>query len=284
MEVVRTIPEVRAQVGAARARDFTVGCIPTMGALHEGHLSLVRRAREECHYVVLTIFVNPTQFSPGEDFARYPRQEERDLALAEAEGVDLVFAPSVEEMYPPDVRTTVHVAELTEGMCGPHRPGHFDGVATVVVKLLNITTPHRAYFGEKDFQQLQVIRRLVADLNIPVEVIGCATVREPDGLALSSRNMYLTQEQRRAAPALYRALQVGAAVIAKGGRGSDAEEAVRTSLASEPLFQLQYVEARRPDDLRRDDLPGPPMVIAAAAFLGDTRLIDNIVVQKELDQ
>jgi len=278
MEVVRTIPGTRAAIDALRRQALSVGCVPTMGALHEGHLSLVRRARSECDRVALSIFVNPTQFAPGEDLAKYPRPEARDLELAEREGVDLAFVPSAEEMYPPGSATTIRVSGLTDGMCGPFRPGHFEGVATVVAKLLNLLTPDRAYFGEKDFQQLQVIRRMATDLNLPVEIVGCPTVREPDGLAISSRNAYLSSDERRAAPALYRALQVGAEVIARGGRGGQAEETVRAALAAEPRFQVQYVEARRPDTLKRDDLPGPPMVIAAAVYLGATRLIDNVIV------
>jgi len=281
MQVARTIAEARVAVAAARRAGKAVGLVPTMGALHEGHLSLVRRAREECDFVVLTIFVNPTQFAPGEDYAQYPRAEERDRALAEAEGVDLVFAPSTEEMYPPGALTTVHVDGLTEVMCGPFRPGHFDGVTTVMAKLLNITTPDRAYFGQKDFQQLQILRRMTRDLDLPVAIVGCPTVREPDGLALSSRNAYLSEEDRQAAPALHRALLAGARVAARGGTADEVEEGVRAALASEPRFQLQYVEARRPDTLRRDSLPGPPLVIAVAAHLGATRLIDNVVVEKE---
>jgi pantoate--beta-alanine ligase len=281
MQVARTITEAYVVVAATRWAGDTVGLVPTMGALHEGHLSLIRRAREECDFVALSIFVNPIQFAPGEDYARYPRAEEQDLARAEAEGVDLVFAPSTEEMYPDGALTTVHVDELTEVMCGPFRPGHFDGVTTVVAKLFAIMMPDRAYFGQKDFQQLQVIRRMARDLNLPVGVVGCPTIREPDGLALSSRNQYLSEAERRAAPALQRALREGARAAASGGRAEEVEEAVRAALASEPRFQLQYVEARRPDTLRRDDLPGPPFVIAAAAHLGKTRLIDNVVIEKD---
>jgi len=281
MTVARTIAEVRSAVREARNQDAITGCVPTMGALHEGHLSLIRRARAECDLVVVIIFVNPTQFGPGEDFARYPRQEARDLDLAEAAGGDLAFIPSVEEMYSPDAATTVRVARLTESMCGAHRTGHFDGVTTIVAKLLNTVLPDRAYFGEKDYQQLCVIKRMVADLNLPVAIVGCPTVREGDGLAMSSRNAYLTEYERKAAPGLQRALATGAVVITRGGTAEEAEDAVRKSLATEPLFRLQYVEARRPDTLERDDRPGPPMVIAAAAYLGGTRLIDNVIVEKE---
>ncbi|MBM3499851.1 MAG: pantoate--beta-alanine ligase [Armatimonadetes bacterium] len=281
MQVLRTVDEARGALAPVRRAGRSVGCVPTMGALHEGHLSLLRRAREECDVVVLTIFVNPTQFAPGEDLARYPRRERDDLVLAAREGVDFVFAPTAEEMYPAGALTTVRVAELTEGLCGPHRPGHFEGVATVVAKLLNIATPDRAYFGEKDYQQLQVIRRMAWDLNLPVAIVGCPTVREADGLALSSRNAFLSPEERRAAPALHRALRRAAEMVAGGGTAAEAEAAVRTALAAEPGFQLQYAEARRPETLRRDDTPGPPMVIAAAAYLGGTRLIDNVIVEKD---
>ena len=252
-----------------------------MGAFHEGHLALIRRACAECDFVVVTVFVNPTQFAPGEDYERYPRDLERDQALAEAEGVDLVLHPTAEEMYREGAATTVHVSGLTDVMCGPHRPGHFDGVATVVSKLLNITMPHRAYFGEKDYQQLTVIRRMVADLNVPVEIVPCATVRDESGLALSSRNQRLSEDETEVAPMLHRALLAGANLIARGGTAQEAEEVVRSVLAAEPRFALQYVEARRPETLARDELPGPPMVVAAAAYLCDTRLIDNVIVRKE---
>lgn len=281
MEVAHTVQQCRSVVTTARGRGASVGCVPTMGAFHEGHLSLMRRARAECGFVVVTVFVNPTQFGPGEDYQRYPRDFERDRSLAEAEGVDLVFHPSVEEMYPDGAATTVHVSGLTDVMCGPHRPGHFDGVTTVVSKLLSITTPDRAYFGEKDYQQLVIIRRMVMDLNIPVEIIACPVVREKSGLALSSRNLGLSAEETAAAPALQRALSAGADVVRRGGAASEAEEAVRAVLASEPAFRLQYVEARRPNTLARDDVPGPPMVIAAAAYLGRTRLIDNVIVRRD---
>jgi pantoate--beta-alanine ligase len=274
----RTVAEVRAAVAEAKGRGSDVGCVPTMGALHEGHLSLVRRARTECGFVVVSIFVNPTQFAAGEDLAKYPRSEARDLELAEAAGADMAFAPTVEEMYPPGAATTVHVSRLTELMCGAFRKGHFDGVTTVVAKLLSIVQPNRAYFGEKDYQQLQVVRRMVVDLNLPVEIVGCPTVREADGLAMSSRNAYLTPEERAAAPALHHALLSGAEIVRVGGSASEAEEAVRRALAGEPRFRLQYAEARRPETLERDEEPGPPMVVAAAAFLGNTRLIDNVIV------
>jgi len=280
-QVVRTIGDVRAQVRAARRRGEAVGLVPTMGALHEGHLSLLRTARPECGFVAISIFVNPTQFGPHEDLGAYPRDLERDVAAATSVGVDLVFAPSGGEMYPGEPLTTVRVAGLTERLCGPLRPGHFDGVTTVVAKLFGIFQPDRAYFGEKDFQQLQVIRRMVADLNMPLQVVGCPTVREPDGLALSSRHRYLSPEERQVAPALYAALRAGAEIVRRGGSGREAEEAVRAALATEPRFRLQYVEALRPETLLPDDQPGPPLVIAAAAHLGTTRLVDNVVVRHQ---
>lgn len=281
MEVARRIPECREAVTTARGRGELVGCVPTMGAFHAGHLSLMRRARAECGFVVVTVFVNPTQFGPGEDYQSYPRDFERDRSLAEAEGADLVFHPPAEEMYPGGAATTIHVSGLADVMCGPYRPGHFDGVATVVSKLLNITTPDRAYFGEKDYQQLVVIRRMVADLDIPVEIIACPTVREDSGLALSSRNLHLSAEEMAAAPALQRALAAGADVVRRGGAAGQAEDAVRAVLAAVPAFRLQYAEARRPDTLERDEVPGPPLVIAAAAYLGKTRLIDNVIVHED---
>jgi len=281
MEVARTVEQCRAAVRSARERGASIGCVPTMGAFHQGHLALIRRARMECDFVVVSVFVNPTQFAPGEDYERYPRDLERDQALARAEGVDLVFHPTVEEMYPEGSATTVHVSGLTDVMCGPHRPGHFNGVATVVSKLLNITMPDRAYFGEKDYQQLTVIRRVVADLNVPVEIVACPTVRDESGLALSSRNQRLSEDETRVAPMLQQALLAAADLVVRGGTAQEAEEAVRSVLATEPRFALQYVEARRPETLARDELAGPPMVIAAAAYLGDTRLIDNVIVRKE---
>ncbi len=278
MQLAHTINEVREHVRDAQQRGWSIGLVPTMGALHEGHLSLMRAARERCGYVAISIFVNPTQFGPAEDFEAYPRELHGDLAAAEAVGMDLVFAPSVEEMYPGEPATTVTVARLTDRLCGAFRPGHFAGVTTVVAKLFNIIQPDCAYFGEKDFQQLQVIHKMVADLHLPIEIVSCATVREPDGLALSSRNKHLSPDERRVAPKLYEALRAGARVVRQGGAGREAQDVVRDALAAEPLFRLQYVEAVRPDTLEPDDEPGPPMVVAAAAFLGSTRLIDNVVV------
>jgi pantoate--beta-alanine ligase len=279
MRVADTIAEVRAFVRSARNDGKSIGLVPTMGALHEGHAALMRRARADEDIVIVSLFVNPLQFGPNEDFDSYPRDFESDARLAQAEGVDLIFAPPVDEMYPRENLTTVSVARLTEGLCGAYRPGHFNGVTTVCAKLFNIVQPNRAYFGEKDYQQLQVIRRMVADLNFPIGIVGIPTVREPDGLALSSRNRYLTPEERRAAPALYRALQAGAEAVRSGATGPQAEVVVAEALATEPLFTLQYVSAVHPETLEPATWAGPPMVIAAAAFLGRARLIDNIKVE-----
>lgn len=281
MQTVATKSQVRAAVAAARAQGRVIGLVPTMGALHAGHLALIERSVAECGFTAVSIFVNPTQFGPGEDLERYPRTLPADLQLCEQAGVDLVFAPSAEEMYCADAATTVHVARLTEGLCGAFRPGHFDGVTTVVCKLLNIAQPDRAYFGEKDYQQLVVIRRMVTDLDLSVEVVSVPTVREADGLALSSRNRYLTPEQRAEAPALYRALLSGAEAARRGCSGREVERAVADYLASHPLFCVQYISAVHPHTLEPREDDGLPMVIAAAVLLGDTRLIDNIRIEDE---
>lgn len=279
MQTVHTKQAVRDAVAAARAEDKSIGLVPTMGALHEGHLSLVREAVEGCDFVVVSIFVNPTQFGPGEDFDSYPRDLEGDAAKVDDLGADLVFAPSANEMYAEDACTVVSVKALTEGLCGAHRPGHFDGVTTVVCKLFNIVLPDRAWFGRKDYQQFVVIRRMVRDLDMPVEVIGVPTVREEDGLALSSRNRYLSDAERAAAPKLYQALLAGAEAAREGASGAEVERIVAATLGEEPLFDLQYVKAVDPDTLEPLSDETGPMVIAAAAYLGDTRLIDNVAVE-----
>ncbi len=280
MVVVEGIAEVRRHVAEARGAGQTVRFVPTMGALHEGHLSLVRAARRDGGYVVVSIFVNPTQFGPGEDLERYPRPIERDLALCRAEGVDLVFRPPVEEMYPEPPRTTVHVAGLTEGLCGRFRPGHFDGVCTVVTKLFAIVQPDVAYFGEKDAQQLAVIRRMVADLNLPVRIRGCPLVREPDGLAASSRNAYLSAEERRRALALPQALREAEARIRAGQRDAAAiERAVREALEAAEGLQVQYVAVVDPDRLEPLQRIDRQVLVAAAVVVGSTRLIDNVLLR-----
>ncbi len=282
MRIVETISELRVStIAQARASGKVVGLVPTMGALHTGHRALIEAASQRDDFVVVSIFVNPTQFGPDEDYKRYPRQLIRDAELAEQAGGDLIFAPSRAEIYPNHHSTWVEVEDLTEGLCGRFRPGHFRGVTTVVAKLLNIVQPARAYFGEKDYQQLTVIKRLVRDLNMPVEIVGLPTVREADGLAVSTRNQYLDTQQRAAAPRLYLALQHGAEAARKSASGAQVEEVVRESLASEPMFTVQYVQAVDPETLRPLGKARAPMVIAAAAYLGDTRLIDNIRIEED---
>jgi pantoate--beta-alanine ligase len=273
MKVVTTIDEVRRWRGEAGG---SVGLVPTMGALHAGHLSLVEAARRENGRVVVTLFVNPTQFGPHEDFARYPRDLEGDGALLARAGADLLFAPSVEEMYPPGTETVVDVGPVALPLEGERRPGHFRGVATVVLKLLGIATPARAYFGEKDAQQLAVIRRLVADLNVPVQIRACPIVREPDGLALSSRNAYLSAEERRAAPVLFRALGEAEALWRSGERdGGALRRAMAGTLASEPRVRVDYVSAADPETFREVETATGPVHLLLAVFVGKARLIDN---------
>lgn len=279
MQIVHAKQAVRDAVSAAQAEGKSIGLVPTMGALHEGHLSLVRAAVDECDFVVVSIFVNPTQFGPGEDLDSYPRDLEGDATKVDALGANLVFAPSANEMYADDACTVVSVKALTQGLCGAHRPGHFDGVTTVVCKLLNIVRPDRAYFGRKDYQQLVVIRRMVRDLDMPVEVIGLPTVREEDGLALSSRNAYLSEEERAVAPKLHEALVEGARAAREGASGEEVEGLVAGRLEEEARFDVQYVKAVDADTLQPMGDRAGPMVIAVAAYLGETRLIDNIAVE-----
>jgi pantoate--beta-alanine ligase len=280
IRVVTTVVELRAVADAARARGDVVGLVPTMGFLHQGHRSLMRVARAECEFVVATIFVNPLQFGPNEDLDRYPRDLDGDLAACAAEGVDVVFAPSVDEMYPRHpATTTVHVARLTERLCGAHRPGHFDGVTTVVAKLFAITGPCRAYFGRKDAQQLAVIARMAEELDLPALVVGCPLIREPDGLALSSRNAYLSAEDRAIAPKLSQALFAAEAAVAAGERDATAVvELVRHLLANEPRFDVDYVECVDPESLEPVDRIDRATLLALAARLSATRLIDNVAL------
>jgi pantoate--beta-alanine ligase len=281
LRTLRTIPDLRSALADVRAEGGTVGLVPTMGALHEGHVSLLRRARAECDFVVMSLFVNPTQFAPGEDFERYPRDEQRDAALADEVGVDAIFAPAPEEIYPEGFSTTVHVTDVTAVLCGDPRsrgPEHFDGVATVVAKLFAICSPDVAYFGQKDYQQTLVIRRMAADLNFAVRVEVCPTVREPDGLALSSRNAYLGAEDRRRAPALKLALDAARREIAAGSGPRDAAATGRAVLA-EAGVEPEYFEVLRADDLSAAATPGERVVIAVAAKVGPARLIDNCLAE-----
>jgi pantoate--beta-alanine ligase len=274
-----TIAAVRHGCDDARSTGARVALVPTMGYLHDGHRSLVRAARAECDYVVVSIFVNPLQFGAGEDLDRYPRDLAGDLAVCEAEHVDVVFAPTVAEMYPRAPLTTVHVDQLTAAMCGLARPTHFDGVTTVVTKLFSIVGPCRAYFGRKDAQQLAVVTRMAADLNLPVEVVGCPIVREPDGLAMSSRNAYLEPDQRTAALVLSRALRDAAGAVVAGERDANrVAELVRAHVAAEPLVALEYVDVRDAYELTEIDRVDGSVLVALAARVGTTRLIDNVAL------
>jgi pantoate--beta-alanine ligase len=279
-EILRTVTALRARVAAWRAQGEAVGLVPTMGALHAGHRALVETAGRECRRVVASIFVNPRQFGPREDFAAYPRDEAKDLALLNAAGADLAFVPAVTEMYPEGFATAISIAGgLTQGLCAAQRPGHFDGVATVVAKLLIQTAPDRAYFGEKDYQQLLVVRRLAADLDLAITIVGVPTVREADGLALSSRNAYLSPADRAIAPTLHRVLQTAAADIARDPGTTEARlRQAQTDLATAG-FAPEYVELRDAATLAPigNSLARPARLLAAAR-LGRTRLIDNIAV------
>jgi pantoate--beta-alanine ligase len=276
---VATVAEVRRAIREVRALGATVGMVPTMGALHEGHLSLIRAARAENDTVVVSIFVNPTQFGPNEDLKRYPRTLTRDCELSQAAGADLIFCPADEEMYPAGFATRVDVEGLTDGLCGRSRPGHFRGVCTVVSKLLNICAPDRAYFGEKDAQQLAVITRMVRDLDMPMTIVPCATVREADGLAMSSRNVRLTPEERAEAPALYRALTRAKDLVAAGeGDAAVLDGAIREVLTEAPLGEVDYIEIVSAETLAPVvTVAGTCVIALAVRFDGSgTRLIDNI--------
>lgn len=276
--VVRSVADLRARVAAWRDGKLSVALVPTMGALHAGHLSLVKRGLELADRVVASVFVNPTQFGPNEDFARYPRQEEKDRAALESVGCHLLFAPTVPEMYPEGFATTVTVAGVSDGLCGAVRPGHFAGVATVVTKLLLQCLPDVALFGEKDYQQLAVIRRFARDLDIPVRIEGVPTMREPDGLAMSSRNAYMTPEQRAIAPWLVRALEGVADGLMAGAKASDLCPMAAKGLLKAGFDSVDYVEVRDAASLAPAETLDRPLRILAAARLGATRLIDNIGV------
>ncbi len=278
MRIESSVRGARAFIEAARRNGKSVGLVPTMGAFHEGHLSLMRRSVADNEVTVVSLFVNPTQFGPREDLSSYPRDLEGDARKARETGVSLVFAPEAKEMYPNGACTWVTVEGLTEGLCGRYRPGHFRGVTTVVAKLLNIVRPDRAYFGEKDYQQLQVIRRMVRDLMMPVDIVPQPTVREPDGLAMSSRNAYLSPTERQAAVRIPRALREAAELVRRGATGGEAMQRVQELLGEEPLLKPQYIEAVDPETLADRSAAGAPLLLAAAVYAGDTRLIDNIRV------
>ncbi len=280
MQIHATLDSLRSTIRSWRSAGDRIAFVPTMGNLHDGHLELVAEARRQAHRVVVSIFVNPLQFGEGEDFDAYPRTLEADQSRLIAAGVDLLFTPTVATVYPAGSRqqTRVEVPGLSDVLCGASRPGHFVGVATVVCKLFNMVQPDLAVFGEKDFQQLMVIRRMVEDLAIPIEIVGKAIVREADGLAMSSRNGYLSATQRTQAPALYRALQATAAALRAGERDYDRLEADAQQALRQAGFRPDYYVIRRVCDLGLPDQTGQPLVILAAAFLGTTRLIDNLIV------
>ena len=276
MKIARTIQQARDFCRGHRAR---LGLVPTMGALHEGHLSLVRAARANSDVVVVSIFVNPTQFGPNEDFAKYPRNFERDCELVEREGVELIFAPSTDEMYPAENATWVEVKGLSERLCGKSRPGHFRGVTTVVSKLFHIIEPDVAFFGQKDAAQVAIIRSMVRDQNLPVAIEVCPIVREADGLAMSSRNAYLNPQERKSGLVLYRSLMRAKTLFDAGERHSDKLiSAAKQEFAGEPSVRLDYFEIVNPDILESQPVIADRVLIAVAAFVGTTRLIDNILL------
>jgi pantoate--beta-alanine ligase len=291
VKICVSIAQARAACREARGRfepvdsapspkvSLTLGLVPTMGALHDGHLSLVRAAKARCKVVAASIFVNPTQFGPSEDFAKYPRSFESDCAALEKEGVDVLFAPTAEEMYPKGETTWVTVEGLSERLDGHSRPGHFRGVTTVVSKLFHIIEPNAAFFGQKDAAQLAVIRHMVRDLNFPVEVVGCPIVREPDGLAMSSRNVYLSSEERERALVLHRSLESAEREFHAGEHSAaQLSKTARKVIADEPQVRLDYLEIVDPETLEPVDHIAKPALVAVAAYVGPTRLIDNVVL------
>ncbi len=279
MRIVNTIREARSASRAAHRDGKRIGLVPTMGALHAGHLSLVRAAKAQSDVVVVSIFVNPTQFGPNEDYAKYPRTFDRDCQMLEKEGIDMVFPPSVEEMYPPGAITYVTVEGLSEKLCGKSRPGHFRGVTTVVSKLFNSVEPDKAFFGQKDAAQVVIIRRMVRDMNLPVEIVVCPIVREPDGLAMSSRNAYLDAQQRKSALVLSRSLRRVEEMFSQGER--DAAKLIsvgKSTIADDPSVRLDYFEIVDPDNLGPVQTISGKALVAVAAFVGTTRLIDNTLL------
>lgn len=278
MNIAATIEEVRSQVSQWRKEGLSVGLVPTMGYLHEGHKSLIDKAVEQNDRVVVSVFVNPIQFGPGEDLATYPRDLDRDAVLCENAGADLIFHPEPENMYFDDFCSFIDMDGLTKGLCGKTRPTHFRGVCTVVGKLFNIVAPDRAYFGQKDAQQLAVIRRMVRDLNFNLEIVGCPIIREEDGLAKSSRNTYLSPEERKAAVILHKGLSEGEALVKSGEtNAARVKQAIRDVIESEPLAKIDYVELVDFDNMEEIDTLKKPFLAAVAVYIGKTRLIDNFI-------
>lgn len=279
MNLIEDINEMYSYVMELRREGLTIGLVPTMGALHQGHLSLMEYAKRETDIVIVSIFVNPTQFGPAEDFKEYPRDLKGDAEKAESAGIDTLFIPSVSAMYPAGYATFVEVERLSKVMCGESRPTHFRGVATVVLKLFNIVRPHKAFFGQKDFQQTVVIRRMAGDMNSGVEVVVLPIVREEDGLAMSSRNKYLNQDERKAATVLYRALNSARNMFENGGQSADRLRTEITAMVTrEPLAQLEYIVVAHPETLQEEQKARKGIVIALAVRIGKTRLIDNIIL------
>ncbi|SFS94956.1 pantoate--beta-alanine ligase [Marininema halotolerans] len=277
MRIIETIDEVRQALSTSKG---TIGVVPTMGYLHPGHVSLIERARQACDCVVVTIFVNPLQFGPNEDYDRYPRDLKRDAQLAEQAGADFLFTPSVEEMYPRPNQVGLTVRGLSDKLCGASRPGHFDGVATVVTKLFHIIQPSHAYFGQKDAQQLAIIQCMVEDLNLPISIVPCPTLREADGLAMSSRNVYLSEEERKQAPILYQSLLDVTKALDQGAfsHASEVVNSIHEMFKQAPLGDIDYVEAFTYPDLQPiENLSDQPIIIALAVRFGKTRLIDNVI-------
>ncbi len=281
MEIIETVQEMQQRSEMLRSKGVTLALVPTMGFLHEGHLSLMRVGKRHADKLIISIFVNPTQFGPTEDYAEYPRDMEGDLEKAQSVGVDMVFSPSVEEMYPQEFQTKVSVAEVTRHLCGLARPGHFDGVTTVVAKLFHITKPHIAVFGQKDYQQLTVISRMVMDLNMDIQIIGAPTVREPAGLAMSSRNAYLSPEERESALCLKKSLDLAEQMFQQGERDAlKIKGAVEAFIKKHPFTEIEYVNLCDPTLLNDLQKLGDENLLALAVRVGKTRLIDNCVLRK----
>ena len=280
MKTIRQIDKVKRQTEKAKLEGRSIGFVPTMGFLHEGHLCLIREARKNCDYTAVSIFVNPTQFAPSEDFRSYPRDMNRDARLCRKEKVDLLFVPDEHQMYPEDFQTHVEVEELTQGLCGAKRPGHFRAVTTVVTKLFNIVCPDVAYFGQKDAQQARVIEKMVEDLNMNIKVKILPIAREKDGLALSSRNIYLTREQRKQAPFLYKSLLTAEKLIDSGNKDvSEIKKEIKKEIRQNTSAKIDYVEIVNWNDLKEADRIKGKILIAAAAWFGKARLIDNIIIE-----
>lgn len=279
MEIVKEISKMKEISKFWKRQGYKIAFVPTMGFLHEAHLALVKKAKELGDKTVVSIFVNPLQFGPKEDFREYPRDLERDLALLEKEKVDAVFIPETEEMYPPDFQTYVEVTKLTTGLCGAFRPGHFKGVTTVVLKLFNIVNPDIAIFGEKDYQQLQVIKQMIKDLNLDIEIVAHPTVREKDGLAMSSRNIYLSSAERESAISLYKALLLAQKLVKEGEKDSQKiKEEMEKFIYSFPFTKVQYIEFVDPQTLDPIDKINKPVLCALAVYVGKARLIDNMLI------